>query len=121
MSDQPLTLQTSAKRTELPYAEEWEVYLSNSKEPFILDENQYAVLRDSLLRGIKGIIHFEQFGMNTTYYVSSYRKSRKLKPEFEPKELEDGSQRELTHEERDRARQRIEEIRQKLKVKFAQF
>jgi hypothetical protein len=92
--------------------------MSNQKEPYFLNEMEYAVLQDALLKGMKGVIHFDKFMLNTSFIVSSYRKERKLKPEFEPKQLEEPVYN-PTPEQMERTRIKIEEIKKNLHIKFS--
>ena len=78
MSDQQLMQQNSLK--EFKYSEEWEIYMSNQVEPYILNEVEYEVFKQMLLSGMKGIINFEKFIINTSFFVSSFQRSRFTKP-----------------------------------------
>lgn len=117
MSDQQLTQPDSA-RNEDKYSEVWEVYISSQKEPYLLNEYEYAILKDQLIRGIKSIIHFDRFAINTSFITSTYRKSRRLKPAYIPKQLEAKPQKEPTPEEAEKIKEMIVEMRKKLNVKI---
>jgi hypothetical protein len=74
--------------------ETWEVYMSNQKEPYILNEKEYAVLQDAISRGIKGMVQFDKFMLNTSFIVSAYRKRKERsyialpEPEYVPMDTE---------------------------------
>lgn len=119
MSESVLTQAGQVNDDDFRYEEEWEVYVSNQREPYLLNEMEYAVFRDALLKGIKGVIHFERLGINTSFYVSSYRKSRRLKKEYQLKAPEPEPYVEPTPEQKERTRKLIEELRKKLGVKFS--
>ena len=115
MSDQALTPEDLVGK----YNETWEIFLSNQREPYILNELEYAVFNDALLRGIKGVVSFDWGAINTSFFVSSFRKSRKLKEEYMPEMIEAPKQRELTPEESERNLKRIQEIKDKLRIKVS--
>lgn len=116
MSDQQLMPEDLAK--EFKYREVWEVFMSNQKEPYIMNEFEYAVFEDAVTKGIKGVISFDWGMINTSFFVSSYRKSRKLKEEWMPTQIEAPKEREMTPEEKERARKKLDEVRAKLKIKL---
>lgn len=82
------------------YYEEWEIYVSGQKEPYIINEVEHEILIEASKRGIKGLVRFEKFEINPAFIVSTYRKSRKLKPEYMPVQIDDGKNRQYSREER---------------------
>ena len=103
---------------EYKYAEVWEVFMSNQKEPYIMNEYEYAVFEDAVTKGMKGVISFEWGMVNTAFFVSSWRKSRKLKEEYMPKMIEEPKERPMTPEEKAKAAKRLEELRATLRIKL---
>jgi len=53
------------------YEENWQVCMSTQEKPFILNEKEYADFERALLSGKKGIIKFNRFTLNTSFFVSS--------------------------------------------------
>lgn len=84
-----------------------------------MNEMEYFVFNNALLHGIKGTISFDWGALNTSFFVSSFRKSRKLKPEYQPKQLEEPAYKEPTPEEKIRTQKLIDEMRKKLNIKFS--
>lgn len=117
MSDRPLMPEDLVK--EYKYVEVWEVFMSNQKDPYIMNEFEYAIFEGAVTKGMKGVISFDWGMINTSFFVSSYRKSRKLKDEWMSTQIEAPKEREMTPEEKERARKKLDEIRQKLRVKFS--
>jgi hypothetical protein len=101
------------------YKEVWEVFMSNQKEPYIMNEFEYAVFENAVTKGMKGVISFDWGMVNTSFFVSSYRKSRSLKEAWMPTQIEAPKERELTPEEKDKAQKRLDEIRARLKIKLS--
>jgi hypothetical protein len=93
----------------------WEVYLSNQKDPYLLDEIQFAIFKDAILKGVKTTIAFDKFGINLSYFVSYSLRSRKLRDEYQ---LKSPTTKEPTKEERIKADLLLQEIRRKLKVQL---
>lgn len=116
MPDQQLMPEGLAR--EFKYTEVWEVFMSNQKEPYIMNEFEYAVFEDAVTKGMKGVISFDWGMVNTSFFVSSYRKSRKLKEEWMPTQLEAPKERPMTPEEKEASAKRLAEIRAKLKIKL---
>ncbi len=100
------------------YDEEWEVWVGNSKEPYILDEKEYAVLSDSILKGFRGAVQFEGKLINIPYVQSAFRRRHVLKEQFRLQQPPEEPERELTPEEREQQKKRIEEIKKQLRIKF---
>jgi len=115
MSDHQLTQEDSAGK----YNEVWEVFMSNQKQPYIMNEMEYVVFSNALLQGIKGTISFDWGALNTSFFVSSLRKSRKLKPEYQPKQLEEPVYQDPTPEEQLKIQELIDEMRKKLNIKIS--
>jgi hypothetical protein len=103
-------------RNQFKFDELWDVFMSNQREPYQLNEMEYAVFQDALLKGIKGIVHFEKFALNTTYFVSSVRTKRTIKEGFQLTAPEE--KKELTPEEREKAREKLIQVRESLGVKL---
>ena len=115
MSDPLLMHQDSLEK----YDEVWEVHLSNQKIPYEMNEMEYAVFEDGLLSGTKPIIKFSFGSINTAYFVSSYRKSRKLKKEFQPKQLAEPEWKPPTPEQLAKHEKMMKELREKLGIRFS--
>ena len=98
------------------YEESWEVHMSNQKAPYVINEKEHVVLEQAILDGQRGMVVFSKFSLAVPFIVSMYRRSRTLRPEFQLKAPEEH---EPTPAELERTRQKIAEIREKLKVKFS--
>jgi hypothetical protein len=96
--------------------DKWEVYTSGSKDPYILNGKEYLILEDALIKGIKAIIHFNDFALNTAFFVSSERvkKGNSFKESLEksPGLLE-------TPYDNEMAKKKLKEIREQLGVKLS--
>lgn len=101
------------------YDEEWEVWITNVKTPFILNEKEFAVLSEAMMAGSRGIIQFKDKSIAIPYVVATYRKSRKLKPEFQLQAPAEEPYKELTPEELAERRVKIAEIRKKLGIRLS--
>lgn len=99
------------------YRETWEVYVSNQREPYILDEVEFAILKEEVARGSKGTVMFEKFGINLTYFVSYFRRSRSLKRQFHL--AEQTEYKEPTPEQHAKSQKILDEMRKKLGVKLS--
>lgn len=112
-----MTQQNEASMPQIfEYDEEWEV--SVAKETFILNEKEYAVLRNAILNGVRSVIFFQDKALSIPFIQSMFRRSRKLKKEFQlaaPKEEEYNP----TPEEKARRQKMIDEMKEKLKIKFS--
>src|SRR5919199_4898894 len=82
MAESGLTQAGQAKNP-FRYDEEWEVYVSNQKEPYVLNEMEFAVFKDAQMRGIKGMIHYEKFGINLAFVTSYFLRKKTLKKQFQ--------------------------------------
>lgn len=105
--------------SEFKYDEEWEVHMSNSREPFILNELEYAVLADALSRGLKATLLFDSFSLNTSFIVSTYRKTKRLKKEYQLQAPAPEPEKPLTPEQIENNRKKIAEMRAKLGIRLA--
>lgn len=100
------------------YDEVWEVYVSNQREPYLLDEIEFAILKEEILKGSKGTVAFETFGINLTYFVSYFRKSHSLKKEFQLSAPETEVYN-PSPEQREVVSKKIAEMRNRLGVKLS--
>lgn len=114
--DKSLTRQTLGN---FKHDEVWEVYVSNQREPYILNEVEFAILKDAILKGVKATITYDRFGINLSYFVSYYLRSRTLKKEFQLKAPEPEEYKEPTPEQRARTAKLLEEMRKKLGVRLS--
>jgi len=108
MSDQLLMQEDLGKK----YSETWDVFMSNQKVPYVMDEEEYAVFEEAVTKGMKGVISFEWGMINTAFFISSFRTSRKIKPQegFKPLALEE--------EYRPISPERYEKIRKEIYAKI---
>lgn len=98
------------------YDEEWEV--SAGRDTFSLNGEEYAVLKDAIMKGIRSVIFFQDKAISIPFITSMYRRSRRLKKEFQlaaPKEEEYNP----TPEEKARRQKILDEIKEKLKIGFS--
>ena len=100
------------------YEEEWEVYMSNQKAPYSLNEKEHAILEQAILDGQRGMVVFSKFSLAVPFIVSMYRKSKRLRPEYQiaAPEVEEYNP---TPEQIEATRKKVAEIREQLKVKFS--
>jgi hypothetical protein len=103
----------------LKYKEKWDVYMSNQREPYELNEMEYAVLQDAILKGVKGVIQFDRFMLNTSFIVSSFRRIHELKDEYKAKQLKEPDYMPPTPEQMEKFRKNLEAFKIKMGIKMS--
>ena len=113
---QELTQGTSNLPDDFMYEEIWEVFVGNCREPFVLNEKEYAILSDAILRGLRGAIQFKDKLISIPYVQSANRTSKRLKPQYR---IASPVYSELSEEQRERNRKKIAEIKKELGAKLS--
>ncbi len=103
---------TNEELTQGIYEEEWGVQVG--KELFVLNSKQAKILREADLAGQRGIVWFEKFAISIPHIQSIWRISKRIKNQLPEGEKQEEP--EMTQEQRERVRIKIEQIKKDFRL-----